>query len=162
MVVFSLEKVALHHGEVQQTLVELGEQGLGVIHDHMHVHLGMALHIGSQLLGQGVFADGERSAEADGLPSKPHVLQIPAQLLLVVEHGDRRVAQHGALRRQGQPFVPVVEQLDAVVLLKVLDMLGDGGLGDIELRGRPGVIQVLAHRQKGLHPKVQHRAFLLK
>ena len=34
------------------------------------------------------------------------------------------------------------------------------GLGDVQLLRRPGIVQVPAHRQKSLHPKIQHARFL--
>ena len=41
-------------------------------------------------------------------------------------------------------------------LLQVSDMLGHGGLGDMQLQGGRGKAPVPAHTEKGFYAKVQH------
>ena len=159
VVVLALAEVALHHGEVQLAVIDHPQQNLGVFHQHVDIHAGIALHIGGQPLRQQVFPDGQGGPEADGAPPQAQILHIPFQLLLVVEHAQRGIAQQLPLLGQREALVLIGEQLDAVVALEILDMLGHRRLGDVQLLRRPRVVPVAAHRQKGIHPKIKHRSF---
>ncbi|MBD9253955.1 GntR family transcriptional regulator [bacterium] len=74
----------------------------------MDIHAGIALHIGGQPLRQQVFPDGQGGPEADGAPPQAQILHIPFQLLLVVEHAQRGIAQQ----------LPLLGQREALALLE--------------------------------------------
>ena len=61
---------------------------------------------------------------------------------------------------QKQLLSLIPEQLGPVLLLQGVDVLGDGGLGNVKQLGGAGKIFGLADSEKGLNPEIQHSGHL--
>ena len=72
-------------------------------------------------------------------------------------HGGGGLPEELAGLGEGELLALVVEQAGAVLLLQRMDVLGDGGLGDMQQLGRPGEIHGLTYGEKGFNAKIQHQ-----
>ena len=61
---------------------------------------------------------------------------------------------------QKQLLSLIPEQLGPILLLQGVDVLGDGGLGNVKQLGGAGKIFGLADSEKGLNPEIQHSGHL--
>ena len=102
-------------------------------------------------------AHGERRAEAQPPVPVPQAGQLFPQEGVVVLNRLRGLQQQAARLGQHRLFPLVGKQPDAVCFLKLMDMAGDAGLGDVQFLRRPGEIHMAAHREKGMDTKIQHR-----
>src|SRR5699024_2951013 len=60
-------------------------------------------------------------------------------------------------RGEGHRSPPSVEEFEAQLLLKLLDLLADGSLGHVAFPGGFGEVQVLGHREKIFDSSKAHR-----
>jgi hypothetical protein len=80
-----------------------------------------------------------RHGHVQALPSQASCLPSPVHLLIHKrQHGAGCVEQHGAGRRESEPFTAALQQRRADDLFQPPDLLAQGGLGDEHLLRRPG------------------------
>lgn len=104
---------------------------MGVADGHADIGSGIGFQIGGHLGGKEEFPHGQGGAEgelAHRLPGQFHAL---CQNPVVVLHGQGRAVELLAGRGQGELAVLVLEQLGAVLVLQVVDVLTHRRLGDV-------------------------------
>ena len=153
-------KVAFHDGKVQLPLVDEVQQVPGVGGEHPQLEAGVLFQQAAQRAGHDVFPHGQSGAEAQMPPAIGLAQGVP-QAQRVVAHGDGCLVQQPAAFGQVELLALVHKQPDAVLGFQRVDVLGYGGLGDVQQLGRPGKVHGLADGQKSLDAEIQHMLRLL-
>ena len=125
--------IALHQGEVDLPGVEQVHQHLGVAIPHLDIHVWVLFEILGQSGEDGVLSDGTGGAEHQSFPLGPRLLHPPDQGFLVVAQGTHGAQQHLTGRSEGNSFPIPEKERTAIGLLQKANVLGDGGLGDVQL-----------------------------
>lgn len=150
-----LVEKSLQVGKIQHAGVEPAQQGPGVVHIEVNIRVWILPEIAFHHRWQNILANGLGGPDSQGLSScrrghlplrladhPPDPTDLPAQLL--------------PLLRQAQALVPVEKEAGSVLALQVLDMLGDRGLGQVQIFCGPGVVEGLAQIQKRIIAEIQH------
>lgn len=151
-----LRVVALDERELDAAGVEQVQELLRVGEAQVDVEFRVRGEEAGEGLDDGVFADGHRDAERELLDARGEARELGSEGALVVLERGEAAAQDLAGARERELLALVEEEADVVGGLEAADVLGDGGLGDVEAVRGLGVVHRFADGQEGPDAVVEH------